>query len=67
MRFPILTQNDQSRIAKKVMELGNVGAGALIFGQALSGNQYRLDLATLGFFALIIGYVISIIIMWKKS
>ena len=66
MKLLILSKNDQGRIAEKIMELGNVAAGALIFGQVLSGNGYRMDIASLGFFALLITYSVSIIMIRKK-
>jgi hypothetical protein len=44
-----LTSNLRKQMtAEKLMELGNIAAGALLFGQAFSGFPFNFGLAILG-------------------
>jgi hypothetical protein len=44
-----LTRNLRKRMtAEKLMELGNIAVGALLFGQAFSGFPFNFSLAILG-------------------
>ena len=68
-RFPFLRgldQTDRRSLAEKVMELGNIGVGALIFGQAISGSSFNLGLASVGIYLLFFAYIFAIILMRKK-
>ena len=35
-----LSPDQRTRVAEKLMDLGNIVAGALLFGQAVSGTRY---------------------------
>jgi hypothetical protein len=43
-----LKQVQRSLLAEKVADVANVAAGALIFGQALSGTAFSVKLAIVG-------------------
>ena len=45
--------------AEKTFELMNIGAGALIFGQAFSTHSFSLEVAFLGIFLVVLGYTHS--------
>lgn len=47
----MLSADYRGRIAEKIMELGNIAAGALLFGQAISG-KFDLKLAIIGLITL---------------
>ena len=52
--------------AEKILDLVNIGAGALIFGQFLSEKDFVPTLIIAGIVLLIIGYVFSLIFLNKK-
>ncbi|MEN8253591.1 MAG: hypothetical protein ABFQ62_04420 [Patescibacteria group bacterium] len=54
-------------IAEKILDLANIAAGALIFGQAISGFKYNWILAITGFFILIFNYTWVIIALGKSK
>lgn len=61
-----LTQDQREKVAEKLMELGNVAAGALLFGQALSGSPFNFTLAFLGLLLLFWFYAMAFILMkWR--
>jgi hypothetical protein len=43
-----LKREQRSLLAEKVADVANVAAGALIFGQALSGTAFSVKLAIVG-------------------
>ena len=43
-----LSTEQRRLLAEKMLDLANVGAGALVFGQALSGRGFSIGLALLG-------------------
>jgi hypothetical protein len=43
-----LSTEQRRLLADKVLDLANVGAGALVFGQALGGGRFSTGLALLG-------------------
>jgi len=56
-------QKKQLEVSKHLMLLGNIAAGALIFGQATSEFPFRFGLALLGLILVFGLYGIALIIM----
>lgn len=52
--------------AEKTFDLTNLGAGALLFGQFISGKEFSMILAVAGLVMVIIGYSVSLILLQKK-
>ncbi len=52
----------RERFSEKLMDLGNLTAGALVFGQFLSGKEFSLSLFTIGIGVMVVCYFISFII-----
>lgn len=52
--------------AEKTMELTNIGAGALLFGQFLSEKGFSVEFTLAGFLLVILGYIISFALLRKK-
>ncbi len=50
-------------IGKHLMLLGNLAAGALVFGQTVSGLQFKPEVAIAGIAACIILYIVAAYIM----
>lgn len=48
--------------AEKTFELTNIGAGAALFGQIISGNTFSLHIFVLGLILVFTGYVMSYIL-----
>ncbi len=46
-----MTQEQRRLFAEKLMDTANIAVGALIFGQILSPDGFRLSLGILGIFA----------------
>lgn len=61
-----MNQETRKIWAEKTFELTNIGAGALIFGQALSGKQFSAFTASIGILLIIFGYVASYILLKKR-
>lgn len=59
------TPGDKRRLelASNLMSLGNIAAGALLFGQAFSGFPFDFQLAVIGLLALALLYVTSLYLM----
>lgn len=62
------TVNQETRKlwAEKTFELTNIGAGALIFGQAFSSEKFSAINALLGVLLIIGGYLASYILLKKR-
>jgi hypothetical protein len=58
-----LTGGQRGRVAEKLMELGNIAAGALLFGQAISGFPFNFTLAVLDNLLLGLAYGWALVIM----
>ena len=58
-----LSMDQRGRIAEKLMDLGNIGVAALIFGQAISDIAFDLRLAVVGLVMLVILYVAALVLM----
>ncbi len=52
--------------AEKIIDLVNIAAGGLIFGQFISGQQFSTLTAIIGLIILIAGYIIAYLILKKK-
>ncbi len=52
--------------ADKTLELTNIGAGALIFGQFLSEGKFSFLFVIIGLLLISAGYLISFILLYKK-
>ena len=52
--------------ADKTLELTNIGAGALLFGQFFSEKGFSFAATLLGLLLIILGYVISFVLLRKK-
>lgn len=52
----------RARFSEKLLDLGNIAAGAMIFGQFISGNELSVKLIIVGFVLTIVSYIISYII-----
>ena len=44
-----LNRAQRAILAEKIPDIANIGAGALVFGQALDGGQFSRSLALVGF------------------
>ena len=53
----------RNQFSEKMMELGNIVAGSLIFGQFLYNKEFSLLIFTLGLILTIIYYIISYLII----
>jgi hypothetical protein len=58
-----LTGDQRGQVAEKLIELGNIAAGALLFGQAISGFPFNLTSAVLGGLLLGLAYSWALVIM----
>lgn len=57
------TQVEREQVSEKIMDLGNIAAGALIFGQAFSGFPFDLRVAFTGLFTLACLYGFALFLM----
>ena len=62
----ILNKKTRELWAEKIVDLSNIGAGALIFGQFLSEKGFSLSSIFLGVIIILIGYTISFALLKKK-
>ena len=58
--------NHRKIFAEKLLELANIAAGALIFGQFISGKELSLLLVLVGLVTLIFSYVTAYRILKRK-
>ncbi len=58
-----ITKDGRGRVGEKLMELGNIAAGALLFGQAFSGFRFSYRLATVGLLTLLVMYAVALNLM----
>ena len=63
-----MTLNSKTRQvwAEKIIDLANIAAGALIFGQFISNKQFSPVLGLIGFILVLTGYIISFVLLRKK-
>jgi hypothetical protein len=52
--------------AEKTFELTNIGAGALIFGQAFAKKDFSLIIALMGILLIVSGYFLSYLFLKKR-
>ncbi len=45
--------------AEKVLDLANIAAGAMIFGQIISGQKFSWSIAAIGLALVVAGYITS--------
>lgn len=57
------TQDQRGRIGEKFLDLGNIAAGALMFGQFISDKPFSLGIAVLGFLVVIVLYLVGLWVM----
>ncbi|MDP1722086.1 MAG: hypothetical protein Q8L37_02655 [Candidatus Gottesmanbacteria bacterium] len=60
-------QQYRLQFSEKLMDLGNLTAGALIFGQFLSGKEFSLSLFLVGIGLMVSCYTISFLIINRKE
>ncbi len=60
--------SDRRRIfAEKVTDLGNIAAGALVFGQFLSEKGFNWGITSIGIILLVFSYVFAYIMTGKEQ
>jgi hypothetical protein len=57
-----LTGGQSGQVAEKLVDLGNIAAGALLFGQAISGFPFNFTSAVLGGLLLSLAYSWALVI-----
>lgn len=57
------SEDQRGRIGEKLLDLGNIAAGAMLFGQVISDRQFDIITASLGFIVLIACYLVGLRIM----
>ncbi|MBZ0283122.1 MAG: hypothetical protein K8L97_20460 [Anaerolineae bacterium] len=57
------TEDQRGRIGEKLLDLGNIAAGALLFGQFISDRPFHLLIAVLGILAVIVLYLVGLWVM----
>ena len=62
----ILNSKTRQVWAEKTFEFTNIGAGALLFGQFVSGNGFSILPTVFGLALVGLGYVISLALLSKK-
>ena len=75
IRYRERQELDKHRVeaGKHLMQLGNLAAGALLFGQAFSAFPFNLRVAVLGVVVLVLTYVWAVHLMeggeqkWRRS
>jgi hypothetical protein len=61
-----MMKHDRRRLADKFMELGNIGAGILVFNQVIESEKINSFAFISGIILLIISYASGIILVNKK-
>lgn len=61
-----LTSKTRTLLAEKLLDLTNIGVGALIFGQFVSDKALSFPLIIAGIIILILGYTVSIVFAQQK-
>lgn len=56
------TKEFKIKFSEKLMDLGNIGGSALVFGQFIGNRELSLNLLTFGLIFMIACYIISYII-----
>ncbi|MFH1958162.1 MAG: hypothetical protein ABIJ15_06770 [bacterium] len=56
-----MTIEQRELIANGLINLGNIAAGLLIFGQFVSGITFRAGVFIIGLIALLVCYIVAII------
>jgi predicted MFS family arabinose efflux permease len=57
------SEDQRGRIGEKLLDLGNIAAGAMLFGQVVSNRQFDMITAFLGLVVLIACYLVGLRIM----
>ncbi len=57
------TEDQRGRIGDKLLDLGNIAAGALLFGQFVSDRPFSLPVAVSGFLLVIVLYLTGLRVM----
>ena len=57
------TVDQRGRVGEKLLDLGNIAAGALLFSQAISNKPFNMEVAFLGIVAIVILYLVGLRIM----
>lgn len=57
------SEDQPGRIGEKLLDLGNIAAGALLFGQFVSDKPFSLSVAGSGFLLVVVLYLIGLRIM----
>ncbi len=66
MTMPRLTPHLREVLADKLLDAGNIAAGAMLFGQFVADRPFSPGLATLGT-AIWLFLVVCAIVIWEES
>jgi hypothetical protein len=67
VEFFILTEEQRKDVGLKFLELGNIGAGALFFGSALSEGRIKLPYVVSGVLWWILTFCIYVILTKERG
>jgi hypothetical protein len=57
------TEDQRGRIGEKLLDLGNIAAGALLFGQFISDRPFNMLIASSGLIAVVVLYIVGLWVM----